>query len=621
MFKQKRKFTGRITLIAVIVLLLATLLTGCGGAPAPTLNFNADLIAQRWDKDYEDGTLEHGLKSTELSDMAKMFADAFSGGFDAREALIAASRGYDITAEDYDPTADYSKDKGVDLKAVQAVVKKANATAVEKGSANAFTDADLKGREYKNDKGETVKEKGILNRLTEADVDTLIEAFKTSVVIGPTDLWGNLLTGVGAVLNFLTRTLGFGNYVLGICLFAIIIEVLMLPFAIKQQKNSIKQAKLRPKEMAIKNKYKGRNDQPTMQKMQAEIQELYQRENFSPYSGCLPLLIQMPIIFALYYIVVDPLQYVLAQGAGVSAALSSFASASPAAGGLGLTLSSTNGTIELLSAIKQTGADWLSELQGFQYFSNGDALAGSVGDVANMIPDFNIGPINFGMIPGFTAESWILLLVPVFTFLTYFATAKLNRKFMYQSVANEGADARQIACSNTMMDVTMPAMSAFFTMAVPSVIGIYWAFRSWVGLLKTFIMSKVMPLPTFTEEDYKAAAREMAGKQSKKKTGSASSGKVQAKRSLHYIDDEDFEDTRERGLARRAAIEEKERMEQEAKAQKTPFAAAPLKKEEKDDKKKKNEAVTEADASAEEQSNSVDAAPEAQENDNNKDEV
>ena len=119
-----------------------------------------------------------------------------------------------------------------------------------------------------------------------------------------------------------------------------------------------------------------------------------------------------------------------------------------------------------------------------------------------------------------------------------------------------------------MMDVTMPAMSAFFTMAVPAVIGVYWAFRSWIGLLKSFIMSRIMPLPQFTEEDYKAAEREMAGKTKKKINKTKSSGEVRAVRSLHYIDDEDFEDTRERGLARKAAIEEKEKQEKAEAAEK-----------------------------------------------------
>ena len=135
----------------------------------------------------------------------------------------------------------------------------------------------------------------------------------------------------------------------------------------------------------------------------------------------------------------------------------------------------------------------------------------------------------------------------------------------------------------------MPAMSAFFTMAVPSVIGIYWAFRSWVGLLKSFIMSRIMPLPKFTEEDYKAAEREMAGKTKKKINKTKSSDEVRAVRSLHYIDDEDFEDTRERGLARKAAIEEKEKQEKEEaaqKVQKLPFGKALLKK---DDRKAADE--------------------------------
>ena len=63
--------------------------------------------------------------------------------------------------------------------------------------------------------------------------------------------------------------------------------------------------------MAIRNKYKGRDDQVTRQKMQQEIQEFYQKENFNPASGCLPLLIQLPIIMALYSIVINPLKYVV----------------------------------------------------------------------------------------------------------------------------------------------------------------------------------------------------------------------------------------------------------------------------------------------------------------------
>ena len=90
-----------------------------------------------------------------------------------------------------------------------------------------------------------------------------------------------------------------------------------------------------------------------------------------------------------------------------------------------------------------------------------------------------------------------------------------------------------------------------------------------------------------TEEDYKEAEREMAGKMKKKKSGNGS--QVRPVRSLHYIDDEDFEDTRERGLARKAAIEEREKQEQEEKAQSTPFGKISLKKDDRADQAPKQE--------------------------------
>ena len=111
------------------------------------------------------------------------------------------------------------------------------------------------------------------------------------------------------------------NYFLALLLFAIVMQILLLYFSIKQQKNNVQQAKLAPKTAAIRKKYAGRNDAQTQQKMQEELQAMYQKENFSPFGGCLPMLIQLPIILALYQIVIDPLHYVLGQAPGISNAL------------------------------------------------------------------------------------------------------------------------------------------------------------------------------------------------------------------------------------------------------------------------------------------------------------
>lgn len=542
------------SLITIVLLLLVTTLVGCGGGQKVTLtvgNINAD-------------STQNNISADNLSKIANMLASVYSADFDTQEMLIAASRGYDMTKEGFDDTKiDPNVKNDADFAVVQSAVKNVLNKAKEKAKIENQVAPEI----YEN--------------INVHDVNTLIGAFKKTVVLeGGGGLIDGLLKGIGVVLKWITNTLCFGSYIAGICLFAVVIEILMLPFAIKQQKNSIRQATLRPKEMAIRNKYKGRTDQVTMQKMQQELQEFYQRENFSPYSGCLPLIVQLPIIMALYQIVMDPLHYVLGQASGISSALSTYCTSARAAGGLGMVLGkSGSGTIEILSQFKGVSLDGLKD---FAFFSNGEQVFNSLNGILGNIPNFNIGKFNFGLSPSFEHFD-ILLLVPVLTFVTYFLTSKINRKLMVQPVSNGGVEDKQVACSNTMMDVTMPLMSTFFTFMVPALVGVYWMFRSLVSLAKQFIISRIMPLPVFTEEDYKAAAREMAGK-ARPVQKSERAGKV---RSLHHIDDEDFDDTRERALARKAAIEEREREEQAQKAEKTPFGKAPIKEDRKSEKQEK----------------------------------
>ena len=582
-------FSGRILAAVLALVLLSVALVSCGGQTTPTL-YKTE-ISFDTPEEFE----KHALSPSDMNRILNVFASAYTK-FDAQEALIAADRGYDITtgADNGNKEGEAYEDNGTNLAAVKNVIRKANSEASE----SKFSDAELTELFKKLD----AKPEGAL-----LDVDTMIEAMREEIKTSSPAFLDSIMIAIGAVLNWITGILPFNNYVLGICVFAILIEILMIPFAIKQQKNSIKQAKLRPKEMAIKNKYKGRNDQPTMQKMQAEIQELYQRENFSPASGCLPLLIQLPIIMILYSIVMDPLHYVLGQDASFTSVLNEFATTCRAAGGLGLSVDANRGSIELLSRIGSQ-ANVTEALGNFEFYSFGEGVLESLGNALNNVPNFNIGPINFGMTPGFDGgwERLVLLSVPVVTFITYFVSSKLNRKLMYQSTMNDASNP-QVACSNNMMDIMMPAMSTFFTLAVPALIGVYWAFRSWLGLLKTFIVSRAMPLPVFTEEDYKAAAKEMAGK--KTVTKSARAGTV---RSLHYIDDEDFEDTRERGLARRAAIEEREKEEAQNREKNAKMSAAPL----------KEERMTKDDQSAKKESNaSKKEEAESNKTEDNKDEV
>lgn len=349
----------------------------------------------------------------------------------------------------------------------------------------------------------------------------------------------------GYVISFCNKIVG-NQYILALFVFAVLMELILLPFGIKQQKNSIRQAKLRPKEMAIRKKYAGRDDMPTKQKMQQEIQELYQKEGYNPMGGCLPMLIQFPIIILLYNVVMNPLKYIC----GLS---------SETIGQLVPIVNGLKGTTFDAAQVASRNVNMISPIREILQ-SNPAAFSGVSGFNLSVddLPNLTIfgGAIDLGQTPNFESFNW-LLLIPVLTFVVYFFSMKLTRKLSYQPVTDDKA----MGCSNKMMDVTMPLLSVFITFGVPAAIGVYWIFKSIIGVLKQWILKLTMPIPVFTEEDYKAAEKAMNVRA--EKTPRTKSGKVV--RSLHHIDDEDFEDTRAAAQKRREALEAQEAAEAEEK--------------------------------------------------------
>lgn len=388
-------------------------------------------------------------------------------------------------------------------------------------------------------------------------------------------------TWIGQALSFFDNLTG--NYIIAMILFAIIVEIILIPFGIKQQKNSIKQAKLRPKEMAIRNKYKGRDDAVTKQKMQQEVTELYQKENFNPMSGCLPLLIQLPIILILWSVITNPLQYVVGLD---KAAINGDDGAVTIHSVIEdynknrdekdqIKVNNKGYDLYYIEAIREIGTERFSQVEGFsEKIKSEDDL-----------PDFNVLGQNFGKAPS-DSSTLIMILIPALVFLFQFASSKLMRKFTYQAPSTQDAN---MGCSNSMMDITMPLMTTFFAFSMPCAIGVYWIAKNILTFGKQMLLTKLMPVPKFTEEDYKAAEKELNAKTPKNnKSVIGSSGR--AVRSLHHIDDEDFEDTREKALAHKAKLEAQEKEEAEkAKAERSILGGAKIKADKKSEDEKKEE--------------------------------
>ena len=502
-------------MLALLTLaLLGSLLCGCAAQSASSgksislSDITVDETANSLSKE-EIKTLGEFLfsKNVSITD-----ANGKKTDISAYVAFVAAYRGYDMLEKNFDLEADRPQ-----LDPLPEAAKNLIKTCDKDGKNLAAVD---------------------YSELTVADMETIIDALKTDVELEEANrgLFGTIQYWIGVALGWITRTVGFGNYILGICIFAILIELLLIPLSLKQQKNSIKQAKLRPKEMAIRRKYAGRNDQPTQQKIQQEIQELYQRENFNPMGGCLPMLLQLPIILILYNIVIDPLRYTLGFSANFSSTLTAFYSAAKAAGGLGGAVSSAQrGTIEILSHIKSAGIEQFEGLKNFLFVENGEECLGWLAESMEKIPSFSLGSLNFGLTPDLGSFNW-LWAIPVITFAIYFGSMKLTRKFTYQPVA---ANDQQVGCSNKIMDFTMPLMSVYISFIVPATVSVYWIFKSILGTVKQFILSRVMPVPQCTEEDIKAAEKELKGKKQHAPTRTAGNSGGAKPRSLHHIDDDD----------------------------------------------------------------------------------
>lgn len=351
------------------------------------------------------------------------------------------------------------------------------------------------------------------------------------------------------------------NYTLALILFAIAIKLLLLPFSIKQQKNMIKQAKLRPKEQAIRDKYKGRNDTPTQQKMTQELQDMYQRENYNPMGGCLPTLLQFPILFALIQVIYDPLKYLCSfTGATIknlSLTIAQLASKVGDLASLGLNDAVTKKVAQAVSYLNDgTLADAAGKATDYVYKSmtglekinamraigleNFSAIEGFD---ASKLPNLHLFGMDLGASPDLKKVS-ILWLIPILTFVVYYLSMRLTRKMSYQP-----AQTADQANSMKMLDFTMPLLSVWISFIYPAAVGIYWIFQSILGTLQQFLLYKFMPYPKYTDEELKAAIKEYNGKTKKNNKNKAESsdtaapaGEKKKVRSLHHIDDDDYDE-------------------------------------------------------------------------------
>jgi len=298
------------------------------------------------------------------------------------------------------------------------------------------------------------------------------------------------MNGIFVVLE----KIGLPNIGVAIILFTLVVKALMIPLSIKQQKYSKLQAVMQPELQAIQSKYKDAKDNASMVALQTEQKEVYAKYGTSPTGGCLQLIIQMPILFALYQVIYHMPGYIaklkecyegiaqalidipgslentdlvnLAQNSGIRKVAEHFAGED-----------AKDYVIDMMYNL--TPEKWKTLFGIFE--GKNEALINAYNSSLGYITKVNrfLG-IDLSMTPKdlLKEKVWIALLIPILAGVFQWLSSKL----MQQGSPKKSSEDTQQNMTNTM-NVMFPIMSVVFCFMFSSGIGIYWVASSAIQVL------------------------------------------------------------------------------------------------------------------------------------------
>ena len=314
-------------------------------------------------------------------------------------------------------------------------------------------------------------------------------------IVGPfADLMGKVYNLLFELLHSNTSA---GSLGLAIIIFTLIVKLILFPLMVKQQKSSFKMQALQPELMKIRKKYEGKTDQMSQQRMAFEMQEFQKKNGVSMVSGCLPMLIQLPILYALFYLFQNAYVYVDVIGhnytdianAIVNIPVSlrmevfqpfarEFANAYKNVAIIkdGIDMRQVNEVVMLVNYLKPD--DWNVILQNL-----GDAGSSLVPLLATKssietfltIPLVSKAGLHF---PG--------IIIPIAAGITTWLQSKI---MMMMNPQNSDSGNPAAAMTKSML-YTMPIMMGVFAINMPAGLGLYWTISNLFGILQQVILSK-----------------------------------------------------------------------------------------------------------------------------------
>ena len=341
---------------------------------------------------------------------------------------------------------------------------------------------------------------------------------------------GWVINGIYTLLDII----GIPNIGIAIILFTFVVYMAMMPLQIKQQKFSKMNSIMQPEIQKIQKKYKGKSDQDSMMKQNEELNAVYQKYGVSPTGSCVQLLIQMPVLLALYQVIYHIPGYITRVGNIFSGLADKIISID----GYGDIISTflTDNKINMygISAntefTKQTVIDFLyklspSQMEMFSGLSEMSAHGDTFEKVAqqashiNQFLNLNISDtpwaiIKSGMDQGGTA-GWLMVIAAALIPILAWFTQWMNYKLMPQPETSKDSQPSTMEASMKSMNTIMPVMSAVFCFSFPVGIGIYWVIGAVIRSVQQVFLNKTMD--NMDMEEYIKKNQEKAKKKMEKK--------------------------------------------------------------------------------------------------------
>ena len=317
---------------------------------------------------------------------------------------------------------------------------------------------------------------------------------------------GWIMNGIYFVIN----GIGIPNVGLAIILFTIIIYALMTPLQIKQQRFSKLNTIMQPELSKIQDKYRGKKDQVSQQKMLDETNAVYEKYGVSQMGSCVQLLIQMPILFALYQVIYRIPGYITIIGDQIrtvaedTSFVTFFTDFVTKLENSNLTASLRDGAVDNVidTVYKLNTSQWaqlLSEGKGQSFETTLNSVHDYVASATNFI-GLNISDSPMNVIQSsWASKNWILIFAAVLIPVLAWGTQVLNFKMMPQPNKRRPEEMSTMEQSMQSMNTMMPLMSAFFCLTLPVGIGLYWIIGAVVRTVQMFVINKMLDKETIED--------------------------------------------------------------------------------------------------------------------------